>query len=109
MQAALIRNEVILNNIANADTPGFKRKDVVFDKILGDVLNEGKRTGKLDLSRAVPRAVIVDDGYKYRIDGNNVDMETEMVTFYENSMKYETMVNGVINNYKRINLALSIK
>ncbi|MDR1531054.1 MAG: flagellar basal body rod protein FlgB [Clostridiales bacterium] len=109
MQASVLKNDVILNNIANADTPNYKRKDVEFESILRDTLESAGKPGGADLSKLKPRVYVADQNYSYRLDGNNVDIETEMVGFYQNSTKYDTMTSSVINNYKRINLALTIK
>ena len=109
MQAAIVRNDVISNNIANADVPNYKKKAVRFETYLSEALADAQRTGKLNLSKVKPRLMTEHAGYSYRIDGNNVDIEQEMVDLYQNSVKYDAMVNGVINNYKRINLIMSAR
>lgn len=109
MAASTVRNEVIQNNIANAELPGFKKSKVTFENILNDSLQSYKQTGKLDLSKTTARVVLDNENFSYRLDGNNVDIEKEMINLYQNSVKYETLTSGVMNNYKRINLALSLK
>lgn len=109
MVASTVRNEVIQNNIANAELPGFKKSKVNFENILQDTLQTYKQTGKLDLSKATARVALDNENFSYRLDGNNVDIESEMIDLYQNSVKYETLTSGVMNNYKRINLALSLK
>ena len=109
MQASAVRNDVIANNISNAEVPGYKKKTVQFEIYLQDALAAAKRTGKLDLSRVRPQLITEHAGYSYRIDGNNVDIESEMVDLYQNAVKYETLAGSVINNYKRINLISSIR
>ena len=104
MQASAVRNDVIANNIANAEVPGYKRKDVQFETYLREALDDAKKTGRLDLSKVRPVLVTEHAGYNYRIDGANVDIEQEMVDLYQNSVKYDTLAGSVINNYKRINL-----
>lgn len=106
MQAAVVKNDVILNNIANVDTPGFKKRDVIFDEVLDDVLRSAELTGNLELDKAKPKIKVIHPNFSYRIDDNNVDIEVEMVDLYQNSMRYDTMANSVINNYKRINLVI---
>ena len=108
MQASLVRNDVILNNIANVDTPNFKKSRVNFENVLTKVLDDAKRTGgKPDLSRAIPTIEVQSANFSHRLDGNNVDIETEMVEFYENSVRYDVMASGVMNNYKKINMVLT--
>ena len=109
MQASVVRNDVIANNIANAEVPGYKKKTVHFEIFLNEALEDAKRTGKLDLSRIRPQLITEHAGYNYRIDGNNVDIESEMVDLYQNAVKYETLAGSIINNYKRINLISSMR
>lgn len=104
MQASVLRNDVIQNNIANADTPNFKRQEVQFEPYLQGVLEEAEISRTLELDYAQPK--IVTQGFSYRLDDNNVDIETEMVDMYKNSTRYDMMTNSVMNNYKKINVAL---
>ena len=109
MQAAQIRNEVINNNIANAEVEGFKRSVVEFEPFLARAVDNYRRTGSLDLSRVQPRIRRTEDGFSYRVDGNNVDPQREMTLLYQNSLRYDTMMNSLMSNYRRINLALSAR
>ncbi len=107
LQASVKRNDVIQNNIANADVPGYKKKKVLFEDALKKAIGNFKETGRLDLSSVTPTTVVQYKNYNYRMDKNNVDIEVEMVDLYQNAVKYDVMAQGVINNYKRINLAVS--
>jgi len=109
MQASVVRNDVIANNIANAEVPGYKKKAVRFETYLRDALEDAKRTGRLDLSNVRPTLMTEHAGYNYRLDESNVDIEQEMVDLYQNAVKYDTLAGGVINNYKRINLVMSTR
>ncbi len=107
MQGTVLRNEVIQNNIANADTPGFRRSDVQFESFLKDAIDEASVTGVLDLEKVKP--VVVEQPFTYRLDKNNVDIETEMVNLYQNSARYDMLISSVNNHYKRINAVLAAK
>ncbi|GHV41961.1 flagellar basal body rod protein FlgB [Clostridia bacterium] len=107
MQASVIRNDVISNNIANAETPGYKKKAVAFETYLRGEIDGYEKTGKINLRAAAPSIYIEDPNFFYRIDENNVDIETEMVDLYENSVKYDVLSSSIMNNYKRINLAIT--
>ena len=107
MQAAVFRNEVISNNIANADTPGFKKSRVVFEESLQRALDKIKRTGEKDLSGVDMRAELMHETFNYRVDANNVDMEVEMSDLYQNAAKYDALTSMAINNNRRINLVVS--
>lgn len=109
LQAAVVRNDVISNNIANADVPNYKKKVVRFESYLAGAIADSKKTGRIDLKNAIPTVHLSNDNYSYRVDGNNVDMQSEMVDLYNNSVKYDVMISGIVNNYKRINLISTIK
>ena len=100
--ASWLRNEAIANNIANVDTPYYKRQDVNFEDALNHAL---KWTHMADLDRQVHnvsmRRLSVDTytdeaGYSYRVDGNNVDLDTEGAELAANQIKY----NGIANSIK---------
>ncbi len=107
LRASAVRNDVMVNNLANGDVPGYKSKTVDFEASLTDALDDWQRTGELDLSGAKPMIRNTYSNYDYRIDENDVDVEMEMVNLYQNSVKYEAMINCVLNNSKRLNLAVT--
>lgn len=83
MDVYALRHEVTANNIANANTPGFKRSYVPFESELRELLEEGK--GSLD---DLEPEVRVDEMTQAREDGNNVDMEQETAEMVKNSLRY---------------------
>lgn len=107
MRAAAVRNDVIVHNISNANVPGFKKKAVKFESHLRDALASSGSLEDIDFNQLKPTIQREHGGYQHRLDGNNVDIETEMAALYQNSAKYDGLVSGVINNYKRINLVLT--
>jgi flagellar basal-body rod protein FlgB len=107
MQAAVFRNEVISNNIANADTPGFKKSRVEFEDSLREALDNFKQTGAPDFGGVDMRAVITHENFNYRLDENNVDMETEMSALYQNAARYDALTSMLTNNGKRFNLVVT--
>ncbi len=107
MRAASLRNDVIVQNIANNDLPGYKRKVVSFEKSLEQAVAKYEKTGKLDLSDVTPTVGTIHDNLNYRIDKNNVDIDTEMVELYQNSVRYDALVSLVQNNSKRLSLVLT--
>lgn len=109
MSASNLKNSVIVNNIANAEVPGFKKSTVDFETLLDRQLNKAKETGYVDLDNSKPQVRKVNQNFSYRLDGNNVDIESEMAELYKNSIKYDVMANSLINNYKRINMVLTSK
>lgn len=109
LNAVNLKNDVILNNLANNDVPGYKRKTVEFESVFKDALETSRLTGKLDLNKLQPKVMVEDSNYSHRMDGNNIDIENEMTELYKNSLKYDAITNGVLNNFKRMNLVLTMK
>ena len=110
VQASWVRNEVLNNNIANDDTPGYKRQDVQFDDILARELRAGATrytdlddaVSKVDLNRIAGRIYTDASNYSYRIDGNNVDMDTENVELASNQIKYQGLADSIIQEFARL-------
>ena len=80
LNASALRQKVIANNVANANTPGFKRSFVSFEEFLRDATVAGR-----DVRKVSPR-VIVDGRTTMREDGNNVDIDHEMVLMSANEI-----------------------
>ncbi|MBO4889363.1 MAG: flagellar basal body rod protein FlgB [Lachnospiraceae bacterium] len=107
---AWARNEAIANNIANVDTPGYKRQDVSFETELQHALKASKYTS-LDekvkdanqhLRRLNPRAYTDIPNWSYRMDKNNVDIDTENVELASNQIKYNGITNSIDNEFKNL-------
>ena len=81
LNAADLRGKTIANNIANVNTPGYKRKYVSFEETLNNINSESKIGVKEDTSTSV------------RTDGNNVDLENEKVNQAANTLMYNSLVS----------------
>ena len=105
--AAWQRNEAISNNIANVDTPGYKRQDVAFESVLQQALGNNRyesmddKVANVDLSRLRGRAYLDYANYSYRLDGNNVDIENENVMLAENQLKYQGLISSINAPFER--------
>lgn len=99
--ASWLRNDTIANNIANVDTPGYKRQDVDFESQLQQALKNSKYTsmdskvGNIRTSALEPRTYTDSANFSYRLDGNNVDVDTENVELAANQVKYNGLVNSI--------------
>ncbi|MCI8372745.1 MAG: flagellar basal body rod protein FlgB [Lachnospiraceae bacterium] len=106
--ASWIRNEVINNNISNNDTPGFKRQDVQFDDILAREIRSVQyrdlddAVAGVNLNRVTGRVYTDSVSFSYRIDGNNVDMDTENVELASNQIKYNALIESVSQEFARL-------
>jgi len=110
------RQELLASNIANADTPNYKARDVDFSSALqGALARASTPNGPLATTAAGHIAGAAKDGKAladgtpvlYRtvtqgaVDGNTVDMDTERAQFADNGLRYEagiTMLNQQIRN-----------
>ncbi|MBQ6887477.1 MAG: flagellar basal body rod protein FlgB [Lachnospiraceae bacterium] len=106
--ASWIRNEAISNNIANATTPGYKRQDVAFESELEKALSSVRystmddKVANLSTDRLQPRTYTDYDSFSYRLDGNNVDIETENVILAKNQLKYEGLLKSITQEFKNL-------
>lgn len=108
------RHELLSSNIANADTPSFKARDVDFTKTLQNAMsfNPGNMTTTSTMHMNGDRTFrsIASSELLYRIpqqpsiDGNTVDMDTERMQFINNSIKYDAGLT-FINNQLRFVLS----
>ncbi|MDP3290322.1 MAG: flagellar basal body rod protein FlgB [Methyloversatilis sp.] len=102
------RQQTLAANIANADTPHYKARDVDFRGALEAAMG-GRLGGPVELARTSARHIeakgdaSMDASLKYRtetqssLDGNTVDMDVERAAFAENTVQYEallTFING---------------
>ena len=106
LNGTMVRNDVIVNNIANADVAGFKASRVDFEESLKHAVANTPRNQRRDLSGVVPTVRRDNPNHSFRLDHNNVDIEREMVALYQNAMRFETMIASVQNNSRRLSLAL---
>ncbi|MBR1669934.1 MAG: flagellar basal body rod protein FlgB [Butyrivibrio sp.] len=106
--AAWTRNEIISNNIANVDTPGYKRQDLNFEEELQRALGNSRYKSMdqkvSDLQKKHLEARVVNDyvGFSYRMDRNNVDIDTENVTLAANQIKYQGLMAGIRSEFSNI-------
>lgn len=110
--AAWIRGEVISNNISNATTPGYKRQDVEFEAELDKALHHSRyktmddKVSDLKINKLNPRTYIDSANYSYRLDGNNVDIETENVMFASNQIRYNGLIDSMNQEFKNLQMVM---
>lgn len=81
LDATELRSRTIANNIANINTPNYKRRYVTFEDSLKNEINNAKIEVKIDKQSEV------------REDGNNVDLESEKVNQAAASLQYNALVS----------------
>lgn len=92
LDATTLRQRAISNNLANVNTPGFKRSDVVgFDEQLREALS-AQQEGDQNAVRSLVPELQTDNSSTMRSDGNNVDIDMEMANLAENNVRYNALV-----------------
>ncbi len=113
--ASWTRNQVIANNIANNDTPNYKRKDINFETYLKDELMkdryEGgdldKRVANINLGKLGTTIYTDQEELSFRYDGNNVNIDTENANLAENQIRYYTLLDSMTQEFSRIREVLT--
>ena len=83
-----MRQEVLANNLANAETPGFKRSDVDFQSTLAQAMKSGSAQAIESTSFSAQQ-----DQTTMRADGNGVDLDVESANMAKNGLTYEALVS----------------
>ena len=121
MSAANLRHEVISNNIANVNTPKFKKSDVVFESLLAKELGLFDEQGKLEVvrthdrhmpipmkGRAMPE-VIMDTSTTMRTDKNNVDIDKEMANLAKNQIYFNALAKEMGSHFQKVKTIITSK
>ena len=110
--ASWIRNEVIANNLANVNTPGYKRQDVNFEDQLRKAMKNSRytsideRVANMDLDRLNPITYRDHATVSYRLDGNNVDIDTENVELASNQIRYQGLTDSISKHFEGLQLVM---
>ncbi|WP_274651550.1 flagellar basal body rod protein FlgB [Paenibacillus humicola] len=117
VQAGEMRQKVISNNIANADTPNFKRSEVLFEELLQGAAGanqpvlQGRRTNARHIaigpSGSVPEAQrITDEHDRMNNNANNVDIDREMALLAQNQLGYNVYIQQISHDVKMMRTAI---
>jgi len=103
------RLTVLASNIANADTPNYKARDIDFGSALQQALAASSATADVAEIAGIPATQnLFTAPLMYRVpvqaavDGNTVDMDTERMAFAEQAVKHEFYLQKAIDQYKEI-------
>ena len=114
LSASGLRHKVISNNIANVNTPGFKRSEVSFE---GELTRALSNQSNLGLNRTNEKHFSGSTTYSgprtqtsaettMRTDGNNVDIDAEMAAMTKNNLYYNTVAHSIKKYYNNIQTAI---
>lgn len=110
--ASWMRHIALSNNNSNVTTPGYKRQDVAFEaelrKALGSCRHESMDAKVARVKGMSVRPVAYTDysNLSYRLDGNNVDPDTEPVMLAENQLKYQGLMAAINNEFQNLQAVL---
>lgn len=116
LDAKALRHDVLLNNIANADTPNFKRSDVSFEEKLRKAMEEDsmplnatheKHLINRKNIRDIKPNIYMQQERSLRNDNNNVDIDKEMVELSKNMISYNIISDQIQKNFKILQSAVS--
>ena len=114
MTAQQLRTDVISQNIANVDTPNYKRQDVEFTTYLksalsrsgGDSTSLTNRVNNINYNDVTMRTYTDNSTLSYRLDGNNVDLSTENVELASEQLNYNGLIDSMNNEFTRFKAVL---
>ena len=106
LDASVVRQDAIASNIANADTPGFRRVDVAPD--FATQLRTSIEAGKTAETEALKPSIVEDSAARsIRPDGNSVEIEHELLEMNRNTVEYDYLAEIVSRNIKQMKIAIS--
>lgn len=107
LDASVLRQQAIAANIANAETPGYRRMDISkdFTTELRARMHTGGRSGSI--ASVMPRLVEDQHATSVRPDGNSVELEKELVEMNRNTVEYEYVTDLVSRNIKQLKMAIT--
>jgi flagellar basal-body rod protein FlgB len=107
LDASVLRQEAIATNIANAETPGFRRLDINAD--FSTQLKARMAAGDFAQTADTVRPVLAEDtlARSIRPDGNTVELERELLAMNRNAIEYEFLSDIVSNNIKQLKMAIT--
>lgn len=109
--ATWTRNQVLVNNLANSSTPGYKRQDVEFQTyLMRELQGNGsldQKVAKANLNALQPSVYTDYSNLSTRLDGNNVDIDTETANLAENQITHSAILESMTQEFSRIKTVLS--
>ena len=105
IRAETLRQKSIANNIANLETPGYRRLDVKFEEILSKALDSDGSVDLCDLEPELfnPKNTPLND------KGNDVNLESEIGQLIENSLRYKAYIRILNKKYNQIASAIDVR
>lgn len=107
LDACSLRQVAISNNVANADTPGYRALTVSFADQLQAALAQPGRFGRQQAVEALKPRIVPRSPAIGRNDRSNVDIEVEMVALAENQLLYQALARQISEKFGQLRLAIT--
>lgn len=105
IRAEGLRQRAIANNVANLETPGYRRVDVEFKELLAKALDS---PGSVDLSE-IEAEIYQPNNTAVKSNGNDVSLEVEVGEMVKNSLRYKAYIRLLQKKYQQIELAIDTR
>lgn len=116
LEGASLRHKVISNNIANVNTPGYKKMETTFEDELTLAAERSGSPLKMTQThpghlspisaQVVPPQIRAVNSHSLRTDGNNVDIDSEMAAMAKNNIYYNAVAQKISSHYSNIKAAI---
>ena len=116
LDAAALKQRTIASNIANINTPGYQRKDVIFSEQLQKSINSQKTSTKITNPRHIPISgsnidriqpeIVTDSSTELSIGVNNVDIDQEMAELATNQMNFSATATLIARRFRGLKAAI---
>lgn len=102
IKAENLRQKTIANNVANLETPGYRRLDVKFKQLLAKSIDS---SGAIDLDDIEPQ-IFQPENTSVKSNGNDVHLESEVGEMVKNTLRHRALIRLLSKKYKQIELAI---
>lgn len=113
MSATWQRAQLITDNLANVDTPGYKAKRLEFEGLLRSAMQSNMRVSAMSGSQKIEYinnlnpVMYSDDSTSVRIDGNNVNPDSEQIELARVQIQYQALKDRLNGHYSLLKYAIS--
>lgn len=116
LEGTWLRHQAITNNIANANTPNYKKIDVSFEDVLFDKINNRKLQLRNTNLKHISKSNDIEDlkpkikrleGYSTRKDGNNVNIDVENANLAKNAIMYNALIRQISWEFERLSTIIN--
>ncbi len=105
LRAENLRQKAISTNIANLETPGYRRIDVKFEEMLQKAIDSDS---KIAIENVMPELFNPKDS-SVKSNGNDVSLDAEVGRMVENTLRHKTYVKLLNKKYQQLNMAMQVK